>query len=1164
MPPVLAAIPAIVSAASAVAAEAGSAIAIGASFVAPGVVTAAGATTFITNLAISSALGAAANLLQSHPAAGVQWRTAQGPLETRRIPCGKVYTSGRSMGDAITWGGSRQNAVILNALADVPIGGISTFKVNGSADTFNGVLINGYPAKFRNTDSVKGYEIEETVNPFTGERVDDFLVGKPWKFFVGFHFGEDSQVADEWMVANVPTWDSTAVGKNLAYARAYAFSDWDIFSGLPTFAYYLDGALMYNPAKDSSVGGSGSHRWGTLSTYEVSTNPAVQAYNIARGFFNSAGKMVYGSGYLSEDLPLDFWIPAIQDCDELITDKDGTQSPRYSCSFEIDITEDPRKYLTICETAMAGRICEDRGQLLAYAGVAQTPVFTFSAGDKVQGAPNLYDKYLGLDNLKNIVTGKFLSVAECFVQVDAPPRESDADVAEDGGIPLTDDMDLSMITHGPTAQRVMEVKRQRHRAQATCTRTLRLPAANARKGQWVAGTNPDWEGTKWFEIVKSVPNLYSLVYTLALREVPYNLGEWNPAVDELDRYTVTLRSADPLDPLKATGVTAAPLGDQGGDGSSLPSISVNYTIVNDPSAKQVELQVGKILASGSHGTSNGTTAFTDTVAAAFTAGMVGKIIVIEGAGESGGQYTVTVAAYISATAITLSDATVTIASGCTWMVLDDTQCFYDPDTTSGVIKAGNLLGQTPYAYRVKISGIEGRAASWSDWSTVTTPATVMPGGVVLPDVNKIIGAEFDRLNDILNASESMAQVLLGNEYDKWQIRKTIASESSGNKAYANAALVAAAGAGYSTSGLVIKLLNQSTADGLYATSSALNSITSRVITVEGTLTSQATSIVNLQNSLAAKSDASTVSALQSTVTSQGSTLTSQGSAIVAIQNTINDGSTGLSSKASSSALNSLSSTVTSIAGTVTSQGSALTALQSIVGNISASGYWGAIVSVTGGGATVDVGFGASLTAGGTPSNAAMGVHVDSGGGNYAWAKGGSFKFFTSAGALAWTLNTDGLIETAGLALGSVTSHVPLVYASDTTISWAATEGGYPGTQLKTTISHAAVSSSSVVTVDISIPYEITNSDATSQDFSVVLIVGTGPTSSNYSYDNVFTQVASTSKRCGILNAKFNLTGVPYITSTLYYRVYIYRYATPGTSSVVLKSGGSISVTETKV
>ena len=859
------------------------------------------------------------------------------------------------MGDAITWGHANCNAVILNAIADVPIGGIATFQVAGNSDDFNGILVNGYPAKFRYTDDEHGYEISETVNPFTKQRVDDFLVGDGWKFHVQFHLGHDDQGADPWMVANVPSskWDATAVGKNLAYARAFCFYDSDIFSGLPTFAYYVNGALMYNPAKDSTVGGSGPHRWGDFSTYEVSVNPSVIAYNIGRGFFNSKGDLVYGSGYEPEDLPLDFWIPAIQACDELITDKDGTQSPRYTCGFEIDITEEPRKYLQICETAMAGRITEDRGQLLAYAGVEQTPIFSFTDGDKVQGAANLYDAKLGLDNLKNTVTGRFLSVAECFAQVDAPPRESVDDIAADGGIPLVDNMDLSMITHGPTAQRIMEATRKRHRAQATCTRTFRLPALNARKGQWIAGTSADWIGTKWFEIVKAVPDLETLCVTLSLREVPYNLGEWVASRDELDRYTISLPAADPVDPLAATGIGAVPLSEQSKDGTSVPGFSVNYSVLDDPTAKEIQMQVGQILASGNDGVSTTSTHFSDDVAFAFTSDMVNRIIVIDGVDTDGTEYTGIIDALDSAEQVFLNRPTSVNEAGRKWMVIGDTKCFYDPDVTSGQIKASNLLGNTPYAYRVRIGGIEGRQAIWSAWHTISTVGAVLPSGSVggeqlKDEVSSAIAAAWndsqaakervqktsDDLigdlakirDDLADFAANMAEATLGQYSDIDEIRQTAASNLGEAKAHADSVLIAATGPGSVIAGRLDSFQTQINGK---VSSDVTDAIASRLTISENNLDVLAGRTTSIENVLPAKASTTITDALASRMTSAENGISSVAFRTTSIENE-------LPGKASAQALSDLSNTVSNLNGVLTEQGSALTSLQGAVGSSSSS------------------------------------------------------------------------------------------------------------------------------------------------------------------------------------------------------------------------------------
>lgn len=719
----------------------------------------------VTSIAASALLGMASNAVSGgRSSPGVQWRTASSAMETRRIPCGKVWTGGRSMGNPMCWGASNKHAETLIALADVPIGGIQSFSVtsdDGVTQTYNGFFVNGYPATFRNTDSVKGYEIEKTVNPHTRDKVKSYLTGKSFKFFVKFFFGGDDQTVDTWLINNVGSdrWDSTAIGSSLAYARISAYYDSDIFDGVPAVNFFILGAKFYDPSKDTTVGGSGVHRWGDEDTYETTTNPAIIAYNIARGIYIRkyvdgawTRALYYGGGYDADDLPLDYWITAIQNCDETITDKDGTESPRYSSSFEIDLTKPPRDYLAICQSAMAGRIVSDRGQLLAYAGVAQTPVYTFTDSDLVVGAEQQYEAKLGLDALKNTVTGKFLSVQEIFAQVDAPPRASDDDIAEDGGITLVDDMDLSMIQHGPTAQRVMEVTRQRHRAQACAVRTLGAAGMNARTGEWVAGTSASWTGTKWFEIIKAVPDVAGLTVTLSLREVPYDLGEWDASTDELTKYSVNLTSDDPLDPLQATGVTATAVSEQGSDGSATATLEIAYNVSTDTDDDDDTTTTGAVLELGtvairySEGISDSTTAVQDTANTPFTQDMAGKKIAIDGAGDSGAQYSGTISAVNGTRKITLAEATTTSGTGLTYTVINSTQYIYSDDTSTGLVTAKNLLGNTTYAYRLLVSGELGRSAVWSDWAVVTTSSTSLPDeSVTYASLSAAVKAELEKI-----------------------------------------------------------------------------------------------------------------------------------------------------------------------------------------------------------------------------------------------------------------------------------------------------------------------------------------------------------------------------------------------------------------------------------
>ena len=93
-------------------------------------------------------------------------------------------------------------------------------------------------------------------------------------------------------------------------------------------------------------------------------------------------------------------------------------------------------------------------------------------------------------------------------------------------------------------------------------------------------------------------------------------------------------------------------------------------------------------ASGTHGTAAGTTAFTDTVAAAFTAAMIGNALYLTGTGLTTGWYFVT--AYTSATAVTLDRSPGTGATG-TWHLGG---AWADPFTnivSGGPAVAGNTI-----------------------------------------------------------------------------------------------------------------------------------------------------------------------------------------------------------------------------------------------------------------------------------------------------------------------------------------------------------------------------------------------------------------------------------------------------------------------------------------
>lgn len=114
-------------------------------------------------------------------------------------------------------------------------------------------------------------------------------------------------------------WTNEFIGKGKSYAVITVRYDSDTLTSYPTYLFEPVGLAMYDPRKDTTVGGSGSHRWGNFSTYETTTNGAVICYNIARGIYYGS-EWVYGGQNLSAwRLPLSEWTAAMNEWDSGVT-----------------------------------------------------------------------------------------------------------------------------------------------------------------------------------------------------------------------------------------------------------------------------------------------------------------------------------------------------------------------------------------------------------------------------------------------------------------------------------------------------------------------------------------------------------------------------------------------------------------------------------------------------------------------------------------------------------------------------------------------------------------------------------------------------------------------------------------------------------------------------
>lgn len=152
-----------------------------------------------------------------------------------------------------------------------------------------------------------------------------------------------------------PAWTSDHRGDGLASVRLRANTPQDKYymevfpNQMPEHSAIGDGMLLYDPRKDSSVGGSGSHRWWNHNSWEFSSNLALMRLDhLAQPF---GGKLGYARMYMPE------WMHAANICDELVANRTGGLERRYHGGMWFRANTDP---------VDVGRTLDEAGELVVY------------------------------------------------------------------------------------------------------------------------------------------------------------------------------------------------------------------------------------------------------------------------------------------------------------------------------------------------------------------------------------------------------------------------------------------------------------------------------------------------------------------------------------------------------------------------------------------------------------------------------------------------------------------------------------------------------------------------------------------------------------------------------------------------------------------------------
>ncbi|WP_421461302.1 phage tail protein [Agrobacterium tumefaciens] len=352
---------------------------------------------------------------------------------SRSFILGRTATAG-SLVFVNTWGqdGDTPNAYLTQviALSDMPIRGLAEVWVNGERATLGGLTDRGY-----------------AVNEY------------PDSLWVKFYDGTQT-TADSFLFTSVSNgnrwWNPDRIGRGVAYAIVTARVSKNMFSGVPSFKFVLEGMRLYDISRDSTQGGVGTQRYADPTTWGGDGDflPAVQIYNLLRGISYN-GQWFYGlQNMAAARLPASAWIAQIEKHRAGTLESTGWVNT-YRSGGEVQVEAPLTSAVEALLTACQGKISEVGGVYYLHSGAPDAPVIAFTDDDILSTEEQEFTPFLGLADTINGVSANYPSPQDGWVSKTAPPLYRTDLEAIDGNRRLMADVDLNFVPYAEQVQRLM-------------------------------------------------------------------------------------------------------------------------------------------------------------------------------------------------------------------------------------------------------------------------------------------------------------------------------------------------------------------------------------------------------------------------------------------------------------------------------------------------------------------------------------------------------------------------------------------------------------------------------------------------------------------------------------------------------------------------------------
>jgi hypothetical protein len=248
--------------------------------------------------------------------------------------------------------------------------------------------------------------------------------------------------------------------------------------------FQVKGAKLYDPRLDTTVGGSGSHRYNDPATWAWSDNPKLAELLYLRGA-SVNGVRIFGMGKPASAIDLENFATEASICDEAINVVGGGTIKRYTCNGILNTEADHRSNLAALLTASAGSMDSSDGTYRTFAGSWRAPSMTLTEAD-VDGAPT--EMVLERDHTDetNVINGSFADINDKWRVKEYPELRDETSISAIGENRAT--LDLPFTNDHRIAQRIAKIEMLRSNAQKSFSANYWLRAMPLQPGDVVTQT----------------------------------------------------------------------------------------------------------------------------------------------------------------------------------------------------------------------------------------------------------------------------------------------------------------------------------------------------------------------------------------------------------------------------------------------------------------------------------------------------------------------------------------------------------------------------------------------------------------------------------------------------------------------------------------------------